>query len=671
MKNILFAIFLLLIPGLPVQAQLTAVDSSNVVVRFNYKPADLPGIVCLAGSFNQWGNENGTGVISNQAFAMKYNSATGEWVKAETLAVGIYEYAFVENGNIWRTDPLNPRVVQGTINVSALDVTSPMIFHLQPMDGSELSDETPDISAVLFTSIATTIDSTTLRLFIDGKEIAGANMNFERTTGMFFYKPTASLGRGEHTIKLEVQNNLGKYASASSHFGIGSPLVTRGPYLSIVTQNSIVVSWQTRIPTPSIVQYGTTTPAYGFSVIDTAKTTAHSLTLTGLTPSTLYHYRVISSDTTADYTFTTAVLPDEPFVFVAYGDTRTNHTAHVSVIQRMLEHKPRFVINTGDLVESSTESNWDSYFADICKTTTLGQTTPIYSALGNHEGNSPLYYEYLYLPHNNPANTEAYYSFDYGSVHFICLDTEIPYNVGSQQYAWLVSDLQSAAQAKFKFVFLHRPPYSSSQHGSDLNVRNTLSSVFESGKVDIVFCGHDHVYERTQKINSVTYIVTGGGGAPLYGFNATNSWTAYKESAYHFCKVLVDSNTCRMWMIRQDGAVKDSFTITKGAVRVKDGGQGALPFQPKLFQNYPNPFNPVTTLGYSLPASNFVSLKVLDVLGQEVKTLVQESKSSGVHEEKFDATGLASGVYFYRLIAVSLSHPVSLYQETKAMVLIR
>jgi hypothetical protein len=74
-----------------------------------------------------------------------------------------------------------------------------------------------------------------------------------------------------------------------------------------------------------------------------------------------------------------------------------------------------------------------------------------------------------------------------------------------------------------------------------------------------------------------------------------------------------------------------------------------------LQQNYPNPFNPSTTISYQLPVRDHVSLKVFDLLGREVRTLVNEVQEPGYKSLQFNATGLTSGIYFYRLQAGSFS----------------
>ncbi|HED07539.1 MAG TPA: T9SS type A sorting domain-containing protein [Ignavibacteria bacterium] len=84
----------------------------------------------------------------------------------------------------------------------------------------------------------------------------------------------------------------------------------------------------------------------------------------------------------------------------------------------------------------------------------------------------------------------------------------------------------------------------------------------------------------------------------------------------------------------------------------------------QLLQNYPNPFNPETVIGYQLSLLSFVTLKVFDVLGREVVTLVNEEKPQGNYTVSFDASKLSSGIYFYTIRAGK-------FHRTKKMVLLR
>jgi len=83
-------------------------------------------------------------------------------------------------------------------------------------------------------------------------------------------------------------------------------------------------------------------------------------------------------------------------------------------------------------------------------------------------------------------------------------------------------------------------------------------------------------------------------------------------------------------------------------LKVEDKG---IPATFSLSQNYPNPFNPTTVIHYTVPKTSLVNLSVFNLLGQEVKTLVNEEKSPGEYEVRFDGSNLPSGIYFYRLVA--------------------
>ena len=118
-------------------------------------------------------------------------------------------------------------------------------------------------------------------------------------------------------------------------------------------------------------------------------------------------------------------------------------------------------------------------------------------------------------------------------------------------------------------------------------------------------------------------------------------------------------------------ATDDTFLVERPSSTTSVGGNNSGVKNFHLEQNYPNPFNPSTSIRYTVPSVTLnevegsrVSLKVYDVLGNEVATLVNEEKPAGSYEVKFDAAGLSSGIYFYKLQAGSLV-------ETKKMILMK
>ncbi|MBI2278663.1 MAG: T9SS type A sorting domain-containing protein [Candidatus Brennerbacteria bacterium] len=95
--------------------------------------------------------------------------------------------------------------------------------------------------------------------------------------------------------------------------------------------------------------------------------------------------------------------------------------------------------------------------------------------------------------------------------------------------------------------------------------------------------------------------------------------------------------------------VIDTALKRLATVRVEEGDFSPLPTHYSLGQNYPNPFNPTTTITFSLPDRSHVRLTVYNAIGQEVVKLVDEEVSAGTHKTTWDASGLPSGIYFYRL----------------------
>ena len=259
--------------------------------------------------------------------------------------------------------------------------------------------------------------------------------------------------------------------------------------------------------------------------------------------------------------------PSASVRFVVYGDTRDGHAMHRKLISLMMRQNPSFVLETGDLVHSGTKKKlWDIY-DEI--TEPVRSKVPLFPVRGNHDVGGKEFGKHVEIALTKGgvrADNSLYYSFDRGGSHFIALAVEgvEAYAAGSKQYQWLISDLEAAKRNKVKgiFVLFHVPPYSIGAHGSDLKVRKVLCPVFQKYGVRAVFNGHDHCYYRTRR-DGVTYIVSGGGGAPLYttdprkGAISGDKW----ESVNHILVCDLDDTQLRGTALRSDGSVLDTFTI--------------------------------------------------------------------------------------------------------------
>jgi hypothetical protein len=341
------------------------------------------------------------------------------------------------------------------------------------------------------------------------------------------------------------------------------------------TDTTVTVTWRSTEATGEVT-FGETT---GYGRTAAAVSTSyggswlHEARLTGLTPGTTYHYRAgAGASLTPDRAFTTgpARSPRAAFRFAAYGDSRTDDAARAQVRAAVQARQPAFSVDSGDLVEDgSRQALWDEWFATM---EPLLASTPFVSVVGNHEVNSPLFYQQFALPRRSGADDETYASWDYGNVHFLSLNTEIPYGAGSAQYAWLEADLaRAAADSGVRWIIatFHRPPYSSGNHGSEIGVREAWSPLFERYGVAVVFSGHDHHYERSLAFANgvpqrdgagVIYVVTGGAGAPLYGVTGS-AFTAFSRSIHHFVQVDVTPTSLALQAIDSNGNVMDRVTL--------------------------------------------------------------------------------------------------------------
>jgi hypothetical protein len=187
-----------------------------------------------------------------------------------------------------------------------------------------------------------------------------------------------------------------------------------------------------------------------------------------------------------------------------------------------------------------------------------------------------------------------------------------------------------------------------SSSGVFLSTNNgTLWTAVNAGLTDTSLCAFA-VSPAGGGSGNYLFAGTARGGVFLSRNNGT-SWTPVNTGFEGINVNFLAVNGNNLFAGTQGGVWKRP--IAEMVTGVKGSAPNAIPDRSALEQNYPNPFNPSTRIEFQLAAPGFVSLKVYDVLGKEVKTLVNEERNAGSYEATFDATGLASGTYFYRLKA--------------------
>ena len=305
--------------------------------------------------------------------------------------------------------------------------------------------------------------------------------------------------------------------------------ILRGPYLQSATPTSLVVRWRTDTTEGSFVRYGLaadalteTTKAFGIG-------TEHIVQLSELLPGRRYFYSVMGSAENKDgdgkvlrvpvYAFTTPPLtgPASPTRVWVLGDPGTKGSGQLAVRDAFHTFNANRAVDLwlmlGDnAYPDGTDAAYQKALFEVYPETL--RTSPLWPALGNHDGHSAnsithsgTYYDIFTLPTRGQAGgvasgTEAYYSFDYANIHFVCLDSHDSDRAPNGAMAqWLKADL-AATTRDWIIAFFHHPPYSKGTHDSDregrlVDMRQNFLPILEAGGVDVVLTGHSHVYERS------------------------------------------------------------------------------------------------------------------------------------------------------------------------------
>nr|WP_295923382.1 metallophosphoesterase [uncultured Dyadobacter sp.] len=315
------------------------------------------------------------------------------------------------------------------------------------------------------------------------------------------------------------------------------PVLLRGPYLQSATSHSIVIRWRTDVPTDSRVSFGMQPGALTNTVDSTALVTDHEVLLTGLAPHAKYFYSIGSSQLLlqgdAGNYFKTAPPPgmSGKYRIGVLGDCGNNSVNQANTRDKLLdycgdEYMDAWILLGDNAYMNGTDAEYQSNFFNVYKDRFLKQL-PLYPCPGNHEyansGTKQLdhkipYFDIFTIPTGGqaggvPSGTESFYSFDYGNIHFLALDsygkeadaTRL-YDTLGKQVQWIKQDLAVNANKDWIVAYWHHPPYTKGSHDSDtetelVKIREKFIRILERSGVDVILCGHSHDYERSKLMN--------------------------------------------------------------------------------------------------------------------------------------------------------------------------
>ncbi len=405
--------------------------------------------------------------------------------------------------------------------------------------------------------------------------------------------------------------------------------VTRGPYLQQGSDTAVTVRWRTSSAVPGVVRYGTSPAALTLSAAEPSARTEHEVRLTGLSPDTRYSYSIgtpsgVLAGGDADHFFVTSPRPGTPkptrvWVLGDPGTANSNQRAVRDAYSAFTGSRATDLwLMLGDNAYSSgTDAEYQRAVFEMYPT--LLRKSVLWPTLGNHDGvtadsatQTGPYYDIFTLPKNAeaggvPSGTEAYYSFDYGNIHFVCLDShDTSRSATGAMATWLKNDL-AATVADWIVAFWHHPPYVKSNYDSDrstvfIDMRRNFLPILEDAGVDLVLAGHSHNYQRSFLIDGhygtsdtltdamikdrgdgredgngayrksagtaahegAVYVVAGSSGqvtSTIGRHPVMYTWKAVLGS------LVLDFNGNRLDVkfLRETGAVDDWFTIVKGS----------------------------------------------------------------------------------------------------------
>jgi hypothetical protein len=348
--------------------------------------------------------------------------------------------------------------------------------------------------------------------------------------------------------------------------------LANGPYTTGITDTSVEIRFEFAAAAPARVELRSGAPgAKAVEIPDASPATMHVVVADHLAPSTTYSYVVrAGAGAVADGRFTTAPAAGshDPVRFIAYGDNRTAPDVHAAVVQAIRQVPSDFLVNTGDMVaDGGDPADWRAFFSIEAP---LLRERPLLVAVGNHElrndsaGDS--FVRYFGFPGGTPAAPRLYGTVRTGMARFFFLNAWHDWRSGEER-EWLTHALDAAdgeADLVWRIAVVHQAPWSVGPHGPNRNlVEAGVPALLAAHKVDLMLAGHDHIYDRGDA-GRVKYVLTGGGGAPLYDIAQQDPTSRKAEASFHFVEIAARDDALQIVAHRVDGSLIETCGFPKG-----------------------------------------------------------------------------------------------------------
>ncbi len=362
-----------------------------------------------------------------------------------------------------------------------------------------------------------------------------------------------------------------------------APRLVVGPMVQMLRPSSFIVVWRVHPDRPAAMNV--TAPDGSVLTVQATRQDGQWIAqIDGLTPATEYRYALIHTGLlgrghrVGQAVARTAKLPGQAFKFIAFGDSGGGTNSQIGLANLMARRDADLIIHTGDLIymDGEYEHYVDKFFRPYER---LIRQIPFYPSQGNHDWRTddgePMLRTFV-LPRNGPADVqpERCYWFERADARFVAIDSNLDSDCLEHKVAPWLEQVLADSKTIWNFAFFHHPPYTAGKHPPDQRIQQVLVPSLERGGADLVFCGHNHLYERTKPIRAgrtvaegrgVVYITTGASGMSKYAekLPPPDYMAAYYDSGFSFTLVEIDGPRLHLRQINDLDRTVDEWEYEK------------------------------------------------------------------------------------------------------------